>query len=49
MVEQEEFDALADRVAGLERDYAELISKMTPDKIGALVEKYVKEQARLAR
>jgi hypothetical protein len=48
LIEEEEFEALADRVADLERDYAELSAKMTPAKIGALVEKYVKEQAQLA-
>ena len=43
MIEEEEFNSLAERVADLERDYARLIEQMTSDKIGALVEKYVKE------
>lgn len=43
-----DLEALVDRVTDLERDYAELRAKMTPAKIGALVDKYVKEQTWLA-
>jgi tetrahydromethanopterin S-methyltransferase subunit G len=47
LVNEDEFKVLENRVEELERLFEELHQQMTPDKIGKLVEKYVKEYAKL--
>jgi hypothetical protein len=44
-VTEEEYNALMDRMAALEGDYERLKEQLTSDRVGALVEKYVKSHA----